>query len=183
MKRLLLIALLPAVVLGSAEPHVDAARMLAHGISTGDQIIVGNALAELRSLSCKGDPQASELLGEKYFSGREEFAADPNKAELFLTHAAKHGVKGSAITLVMHYLKSPPTAQTLREAAIWLRVARIEEEADSPRYRLAESGMKVASAGNPNLLPVEDEVAREAALILHAIRNDLLAGEPGPCQT
>jgi len=147
--------------------------------------MVGNALAELRSLSCKGDPQASELLGEKYFSGRQEFAEDPGKAELYLTHAASHGVKGAALMLVMHYLKSPPTAHSLKAALIWLRVARIDEGGESPQYRLAESGMKMALSGNEGVLPAgaAAEVATEGALILHRIRNNLLAGEPGPCQT
>jgi hypothetical protein len=172
---------LPAFASPVDQQRTSAARDLAHAHSVGDQVLMGNALVRLQELACEGDPESSALLGRKYFSGSEEFQADPLKAEAFLSFAASSGVRRAAVELALHYLKQPPTTDSLQRASVWIRVGRYVDGAESPHVSLAENGIQIALANNPDVELADQAGATEAALIIHKIRNGISGQHEKPC--
>ena len=179
MKKHLLLLLLSLTTSVSASDRIDAARDLAHANSIGDVVLMGNALARLQQIACAGDPQASAIIGRKYFSGAEEFQADADKARPYLLHAAEHAVPGAAVELTLLLLRQQDE-ESFTNANVWLRVAAYLEGVDSPQYQLASNAMAFALKAR-NLVSPPD-VAADAALIIHKIRNGLYDPKSGPCR-
>lgn len=178
MKLLIFSLTMLAAFSSSASDRIDAARDLAHGSSVGDALLIGNALARLKSIACEGDPLASAVLGRKYFSGDEEFAADPEKAKLYLGHAAGNGVPEAAVELTLLLLREDGN-ESLREASIWLNVSAYLVGKDSPQYHLAHNAMSMALKARNQASP--PGTAAESALIIHKIRNRLHDQKSAPC--
>lgn len=173
----LLILALSSIAYGS--DRVDAARDLAHANSVGDLVLMGNALANLKQIACAGDPQASAIIGRKYYSGAEEFQADSDKAKQYLQHAAEHAVPGAAVELTLLLLRQQHD-ESFKLANVWLRVAAFVEGEDSPKYQLASNAVAFALKARKLVSP--PDVAAEAALIIHKIRNGLYDPKSGPCR-
>lgn len=181
MKKSYLSALLllssPTLAMEVMEPS----RELAHGHSVGDHVLIGNALVGLQDAACAGDAKAAASLGRKYYSGTEEFQANPSKAEPYLLYAAEHGVPGAVVELVLHFLKKQPSVESIQAAGVWLRVARYLEPDGSAYLAMIESAFRIALSNLDDFTFAEGRAAKDATLIIHRMRNGLAGIVEAPC--
>lgn len=177
----LILLLLPALAMAGKVTVASASRDLAHAISIGDQVLMGNALAQMQGLACGGDGHAAALLGRKYMSGLEEFEPDPDRARPYLAFAASRGVPGAAVDLAILLTKHPGNQESFIEAVKWLRVGGFVDGLDSAQVQLAANALEIARQQYPDADLGEAEAA--AAIMIHFLRNGLDAQVAPPCSS